>query len=74
MGPPLALHFWGHTVPSPFWPAVLLPGILFVLLLVWPWIDAAMRKDRASHQLLDNPRDVPWRTALASRSYLRVSA
>ncbi|MGC2407512.1 MAG: cytochrome bc complex cytochrome b subunit [Candidatus Cybelea sp.] len=64
MGPPWALHLWGHTVPSPFWPAVLLPGILFVLLLVWPWIDAALRKDRASHQLLDNPRDVPWRTAL----------
>jgi len=64
MGPALALHLWGHTVPSPFWPAVLLPGILFIVLLVWPWIDAALRKDRSSHQLLDNPRDVPWRTAL----------
>ena len=64
LGPPWVLHFWGHTMPSPFWPAVLLPGILFVLLLVWPWIDAALRNDRASHQLLDNPRDVPWRTAL----------
>ncbi len=64
MGPSFALHLWGHTVPSPFWPAVLLPFVLFALLLVWPWIDAALRKDRSSHQLLDNPRDVPWRTAL----------
>jgi len=64
MGPSFALHLWGHTVPSPFWPAVLLPCVVFAVLLVWPWIDAALRKDRRSHQLLDNPRDVPWRTAL----------
>jgi ubiquinol-cytochrome c reductase cytochrome b subunit len=62
LGPGLALHLFGHTVPSPFWPAVLLPAVLFSLLLVWPWIDAALRKDRAAHQLLDLPRDVPWRT------------
>ncbi len=64
MGPAFALHLWGHTVPSPFWPAALLPLVLFVLLLIWPWIDAALRHDRRPHQLLDNPRDVPWRTAL----------
>jgi quinol---cytochrome-c reductase cytochrome b subunit len=64
MGPPFALHLWGHTVGSPFWPAVLLPLVLFSALLLWPWIEAALRRDRASHQLLDNPRDVPWRTAL----------
>ncbi|MBV8723547.1 MAG: ubiquinol-cytochrome c reductase cytochrome b subunit [Candidatus Eremiobacteraeota bacterium] len=63
LGPPFALHIWGRTVGSPFWPGVLLPSILFGLLLVWPWIDAAIRKDRAPHQLLDVPRAVPWRTA-----------
>jgi ubiquinol-cytochrome c reductase cytochrome b subunit len=64
MGPPLALHLFGHTVPSPFWPAALLPFALFAFLFVWPWIDAAIRRDRSSHQLLDNPREVPWRTGL----------
>ncbi|HEX3672381.1 MAG TPA: cytochrome bc complex cytochrome b subunit [Candidatus Cybelea sp.] len=64
IGPPLAIHLWGHTVPSPFWPAVLLPCVIFAVFLFWPWIDAAIRKDRASHQLLDNPREVPWRTGL----------
>lgn len=64
MGPPFALRLFGHTIPSPFWPAVLLPLVIFALLLVWPWIDAAIRDDRSSHQLLDNPRDVPWRTGL----------
>ncbi len=70
MGPAFALHLWGHTVPSPFWPAVLLPLVLFVLLLIWPWIDAALRHDRRSHQLLDNPRDVPWRTALGVAAFV----
>jgi ubiquinol-cytochrome c reductase cytochrome b subunit len=64
MGPPWAVRLWGHTIPAPFWPAVLLPSVLVALLLCWPWIDASLRKDHASHQLLDNPREVPWRTAL----------
>ncbi len=63
LGPPLALHLLGHTVPSPFWPAVLLPLALCLLLYAWPWIDAALRHDREAHQLLDLPRNVPWRTA-----------
>ncbi|MBV9720053.1 MAG: ubiquinol-cytochrome c reductase cytochrome b subunit [Candidatus Eremiobacteraeota bacterium] len=62
VGPAFAAHLWHWVIPSPFWPAVLLPMLLFSVFLVWPWIDAAIRKDRASHQLLDNPRDVPWRT------------
>jgi ubiquinol-cytochrome c reductase cytochrome b subunit len=66
LGPPLAAHLWGHTIPSPFWPAVLLPIALFAVFAIWPWIDAAIRKDRASHQLLDNPREVPWRTGVGA--------
>ncbi len=70
LGPAIALHLWGHTVPSPFWPAVALPGVLFVLLLLWPWIDAAFRHDRATHHLLDLPRDVPVRTAFGVAVFL----
>ncbi len=70
LGPPWALHAWGHTVASPFWPAVALPLGLFGVLLVWPWIDAFLRGDRASHQLLDLPRDVPWRTAFGVALFL----
>ncbi len=70
LGPAFALHLWGHTVPSPFWPAVLLPGALFTLLLLWPWIDAALRHDHAAHHLLDLPRDVPARTAFGVAVFL----
>ncbi|HEV7178533.1 MAG TPA: hypothetical protein VGN11_01580, partial [Candidatus Baltobacteraceae bacterium] len=29
-----------------------------------PFIERAITKDGASHQLLDRPRDVPWRTGV----------
>lgn len=60
---PWAIHLWGHLIPSPFFPGVLLPGILFTILIAWPFIERAITKDHAAHQLLDRPRDVPWRTA-----------
>jgi ubiquinol-cytochrome c reductase cytochrome b subunit len=66
IGPPFALHLFGHTIPSPFWPAVLLPLVLFSLILAWPWIEAAVRRDEAAHQLLDRARDVPLRTAFGA--------
>ncbi|HTU70469.1 MAG TPA: cytochrome bc complex cytochrome b subunit [Candidatus Baltobacteraceae bacterium] len=70
IGPPLAIHLWGRTIPSPFWPSVALPAVLFALLLLWPWIDATLRRDHASHHLLDIPRDVPLRTSFGVALFL----
>lgn len=66
LSPPVALHLWGHTIPSPFWPGVLLPGVFFGGLALWPWVEAAITGDRRAHHLLDRPRDVPWRTGLCA--------
>ncbi|MBV9271913.1 MAG: cytochrome bc complex cytochrome b subunit [Candidatus Eremiobacteraeota bacterium] len=63
IGPAFALHMFGHTVPSAFWPAVLMPAVLFTVLLLWPWIEARLRHDRDAHHVLNRPRDVPLRTA-----------
>lgn len=60
---PWAIHLFGHTIPSPFFPGVLLPLMLFTPLFLWPFLERAITGDRAPHQLLDQPRDVPWRTA-----------
>jgi ubiquinol-cytochrome c reductase cytochrome b subunit len=54
-------HF---TVPTLFWPGVVLPGILTFLLLGYPFIEAWRNKDRQFHNLLQRPRDVPVRTGL----------
>lgn len=57
---------WGYQIPNPFWGAVLLPGITFTLLYLWPWIEARITKDRREHHVLDRPRDRPVRTALGA--------
>ena len=55
-----------YTVPPLFWPTVVLPGILITLAAAYPFIEAKMTKDRATHHLLQRPRDVPVRTALGA--------
>jgi ubiquinol-cytochrome c reductase cytochrome b subunit len=58
---------WGHfVIPPIFWPTVVLPGILTMLPLFYPFIEQRMTKDRRSHHLLQRPRDVPQRTALGA--------
>jgi ubiquinol-cytochrome c reductase cytochrome b subunit len=56
----------GYDVPPIFWPAVVLPGILTVLPMLYPWLEARFTKDRQSHHLLQRPRDVPTRTGLGA--------
>ena len=54
----------GYTLPALFWPTVVLPGILFTLAALYPFLEAKFTKDKAHHNLLQRPRDVPTRTAL----------
>ncbi|MEE6260525.1 cytochrome bc1 complex cytochrome b subunit [Plantactinospora sonchi] len=56
----------GYVIPPLFWPTVVLPGILTVLPLLYPFIEARINKDRRIHNLLQRPRDVPGRTALGA--------
>jgi ubiquinol-cytochrome c reductase cytochrome b subunit len=64
--PSWEVRAFGHTIPNPFFPAILMPGITFVLLYAWPFIEQAVTGDRADHQLLDRPRDRPVRTAIGA--------
>jgi ubiquinol-cytochrome c reductase cytochrome b subunit len=55
---------FGFMIPNPFFPAVLLPGITFTALYLWPFLEARITRDYSAHELLDRPRDRPARTAL----------
>ena len=56
---------WGHTISwNIFVPGLVVPGILFTLLLAYPFIEAWVTGDKREHHLLDRPRNVPTRTAL----------
>jgi ubiquinol-cytochrome c reductase cytochrome b subunit len=56
----------GYVIPPMFWPAVVLPGLLTMLPMFYPFIEARMRRDNERHNLLQRPRDVPARTALGA--------
>ena len=56
----------GYTIPPLFWPTVVLPGILTMLPIFYPFIEARFSKDKAVHNLLQRPRDNPLRTALGA--------
>jgi ubiquinol-cytochrome c reductase cytochrome b subunit len=57
------IRLFGFELPTPFYPSVLLPGITFTLLALWPFLEARLTGDRTEHHLLDRPRDRPLRTA-----------
>ncbi|MFE5870914.1 cytochrome bc complex cytochrome b subunit [Streptomyces roseifaciens] len=63
--PPWETVLWGHTF---MWnvliPAVILPGVLFTGLYLYPFIEKWVAGDRTEHHLSDRPRNQPARTAL----------
>jgi len=61
------LRTLGHTIPfNVFVPTVILPGILFTVLALYPWVESRLTRDRDYHNLLDRPRDVPVRTGVGA--------
>jgi ubiquinol-cytochrome c reductase cytochrome b subunit len=55
----------GRTiVPNPFWGGAAAPLLVFLLLFLWPTLERRRTADDRVHNLLDRPRDAPWRTAI----------
>lgn len=66
---------WEITVPGLFTlspniliPAVVVPGIMFTLLALYPWIEQWITGDKRHHHILERPRNNPNRTALGVMS------
>ena len=64
--PPIEPMILGFRIPNPFFPAVLVPGLTFLLLYAWPFLEAKVSGDREGHNLLQRPRDNPVRTAIGA--------
>ncbi|MPZ66781.1 MAG: cytochrome b, partial [Pseudonocardiaceae bacterium] len=62
--PPWEIYLGNYTIPAGFWPGAFLPGVMFMLLLMYPMIERKLTGDTAHHNLLQRPRDVPVRTSL----------
>jgi ubiquinol-cytochrome c reductase cytochrome b subunit len=63
--PPWEFYPFGHTIPAAVAVALIM-GLVFALLIAWPFIEAKVTGDRAHHNLLQRPRDVPVRTAIGA--------
>jgi ubiquinol-cytochrome c reductase cytochrome b subunit len=55
----------GHTIPAVVWVAILM-GVIFGLLVVYPFLEKMASGDHAHHNLLQRPRDVPVRTSIGA--------
>jgi ubiquinol-cytochrome c reductase cytochrome b subunit len=65
--PPVDINLPGnYTIPALFWPTVVIAGMMFTVLALYPIIERKLTKDETAHHLLQRPRDVPVRTALGA--------
>ena len=54
-----------HTIPAVVWVAILM-GLIFTLLIIYPFLEKRFTGDYAHHNLLQRPRDVPVRTSIGA--------
>jgi len=59
------LVLWGNTLSlNVLIPSVIIPGIIFTVLALYPWIESWATGDKREHHILDRPRNQPVRTGI----------
>ncbi|MCX5314636.1 cytochrome bc complex cytochrome b subunit [Streptomyces sp. NBC_00154] len=63
--PPWETDIAGHTIMwNVFIPTLVLPGVVFMVLFLYPFFEKWVTGDRREHHLCDRPRNRPTRTGL----------
>src|SRR6476620_2383962 len=58
-------HLFGFTLSwNVFLPIIVLPGLMFTILLMLPFVESWITGDKRDHHLLQRPRNAPTRTAV----------
>jgi ubiquinol-cytochrome c reductase cytochrome b subunit len=65
MWPAWEFYPFGHTIPAAVAVALAM-GLVFMLLIVYPFLEKKFSKDDAHHNLLQRPRDAPVRTSIGA--------
>jgi len=60
------LQIGSFLLPAVFWPAVVLPGLIFTPLFLWPWLDGMALGDHGFHNVLTLPSERPGRAAIGA--------
>lgn len=67
MSPPIETVTFGYTISwNILIPGLILPGIMFTGLALYPFIESWATGDKREHHLLDRPRNAPTRTAIGA--------
>jgi ubiquinol-cytochrome c reductase cytochrome b subunit len=61
--PPFEPTLFGITLPTSFIPGIVIPGILFTIVALWPFLEARIVRDDREHHVLDRFWEHPVRTA-----------
>ncbi|TDC94982.1 ubiquinol-cytochrome c reductase cytochrome b subunit [Actinomadura sp. 7K507] len=65
--PPLETTLFGHSIAwNTLLPAVVLPGVFFTLIAMYPFAERWATGDERLHHLLDRPRNAATRTAIGA--------
>lgn len=65
MMPNIETVIWGWTISwNILVPAVILPGLVFTAMALYPWFENWVTGDKKEHHLLDRPRNNPTRTGI----------
>lgn len=64
--PPWELRIGRFMINNVVFSGVIIPGFIFTVLALVPWIERRLTGDDREHHLLDRPRDNPMRTALGA--------
>ncbi|MGE2833509.1 cytochrome b [Mycobacterium sp. SMC-4] len=63
--PAWEFYIGNYTIPQGVWVAVGM-GLIFALLIAYPFLEKKLTGDDAHHNLLQRPRDAPTRTAIGA--------
>lgn len=67
MMPNVEWNLFGYTISwNILVPSVIVPGLVFTVMALYPWIEQWATGDKSEHHLLDRPRNAPVRTALGA--------
>ncbi|TIC80927.1 ubiquinol-cytochrome c reductase cytochrome b subunit [Nocardioides sp. GY 10127] len=63
--PGIESHIGSFTIAwNIFLPIIVMPGVMFTILLLLPFLESWITGDKREHHLLERPRNAPTRTAL----------
>ena len=57
---------FGHTIGELFLPGLIVPGMVFTVLALWPSLEARLTGDHEWHNFAQRPREAPMRSALGA--------